>query len=93
MRVLESTAQGVQTSARYLGKGAQKVFTTAVQHPFVTLGVLAAAAGTGYYFYNKNRDEQAEAVKSSTAASLPLSGAAPAKSPEAKVEVPAAAKE
>jgi hypothetical protein len=93
MRVLESTAQGVQTSARYLGKGAEKVFTTAVQHPFVTLGVLAAAAGTGYYFYNKNRDEQAEAVKSSTAASLPLSGAAPAKSPEAKVEVPAAAKE
>ncbi|HEY9839183.1 MAG TPA: hypothetical protein V6D23_01910, partial [Candidatus Obscuribacterales bacterium] len=38
MVVLEKTATGVTTTGRYLGKGAEKVFNAAVQHPFATLG-------------------------------------------------------
>jgi hypothetical protein len=85
MKVLNTTVQGVQTGARYMGKGAEKVLTTAVKNPFVTLGVLAAAAGTGYYFYNKNRDKQADAVQA-TALSLPVVGAAIAQKPAAETQ-------
>ncbi|PKL76178.1 MAG: hypothetical protein CVV27_11585, partial [Candidatus Melainabacteria bacterium HGW-Melainabacteria-1] len=63
MVVLEKTAEGVSTTGKYIGKGAEKVFNAAVQHPFATLGVLAAAAGTGYYFYNKSKNEEAEAAQ------------------------------
>lgn len=69
MVVLEKTANGVGTSARFVGKSAESLLKTAVQHPFATLGVLAAAAGTGYYFYNKNKDQPAV---TGTAASLPV---------------------
>lgn len=72
MKVLETTASGVQTTGRYLGKGAEKVFNAAVQHPFATLGVLAAAAGTGYYLYDKNRDAKEAAAASQPATSTPL---------------------
>ena len=61
MKVLETTANGVNTTGKYIGKGAEKVFNAAVQHPFATLGVLAVAAGTGYYLYQNNDDSKGEA--------------------------------
>ncbi len=72
MKVLEKTAQGVEVGARALGQGAEKVFSAAVQHPFVTLGVLAAAAGTGYYLYNREQATEAKASADKPIADKPV---------------------
>ncbi|MGV3525981.1 MAG: hypothetical protein ACO1RX_17290 [Candidatus Sericytochromatia bacterium] len=61
MFVLNGTKNTVVKSAEFVGeKVAKPVFEFAVKNPAVTLGALAVAAGTGYYFYQQNKAEAAK---------------------------------
>jgi hypothetical protein len=59
MKVLNGTKEGVVNTAQYVGDNVvEPVFKFAVEHPGVTLGALAVAAGTGYYVYQHNHADK-----------------------------------
>ncbi len=57
--VFEKMGSGIEGTARYASKGAEKIVQSAVKHPFATLGVLAVAGAGGYYLYYQSKDSEA----------------------------------